>query len=82
MLKEKGKLISISQILLFVIGALYLLESIFIRGMFTNVFLLMAVGIFAVVALIIALIKKELKLAILDIVICLVCFRIFNMLVK
>lgn len=82
MLKEKGKLISISQILLFVIVALYLLESIFIRGMFTNVFLLMAVGIFAVVALIIALIKKEFKLAIIDIVICLVCFGIFNMLVK
>lgn len=82
MLKEKVNLISISKILLFIVGALYLLESLFIRGMFTNVFLLMAVGIFAVIALIIALVKKELKLAILDILICLTCFGIFNFLVK
>lgn len=82
MLKEKGKVISISQVLLFVVVVLYLLESLFIKGMFSNVFLLIAVGIFAAVALIISLVKKEFKLAILDIVICLSCFIIFNFLVK
>lgn len=81
-MKEKGKLILISQILLFIVFILYLLESIFISGMFTNVFLLMGVTIFTIIALIIALIKKEFKLAIVDIAICTVCFCIFNMLVK
>ena len=37
MFNEKGKLIKVSQILLFIVAILYLLESIFIRGLFTNV---------------------------------------------
>ena len=82
MLKEKGKLISTSQWLLFVVGILYLLESIFLRGLFTNVFLLMAVSVFAVVALVIALVKKEFRLSIIDILICLACYGIFNFLDK
>ncbi|WP_455537944.1 hypothetical protein [Terrisporobacter sp.] len=82
MLKEKEKVVSISQILLFLVGILYLLESLFVRGMFTNIFLLMAIAIFAVVALIIVLVKKEFKLAILDILICLCCFGIFNFLAR
>lgn len=81
-LKEKGKLVEVTQILLYVMGILYLLESIFIRGMFTNVFILAGVVIFGVIAAIASFFKKEYKLAILDIVICLVCFIIFNILIN
>lgn len=77
----KSKLILISQIVLFIAGILYLLESIFIRGMFTNVFLLIIVSVLDIIALIIALITKKYRLAILDILICITCFIIFNSLV-
>lgn len=82
MLKEKGKLVEVTQVLLFVMGILYLLESIFIRGMFTNVFILLGVAIFGVIAAIVSLFKKEYKLLVLDIVICVVCFIIFNILIN
>ena len=82
MLKEKGKLIKVSQVLLFIMGILYLLESIFIRGMFSNVYLLLGVGIFGLIAAAVSLIKKEYKLLILDFAICLGCFIIFNILIN
>ena len=82
MLKEKGKLVEVTQVLLFVMGILYLLESIFIRGMFTNVFILLGVAIFGVIAAIVSLFKKEYKLLVLDIVICVVCFVIFSILIN
>lgn len=82
MFNEKGKLIKVSQILLFIVAILYLLESIFIRGLFTNVYLLVGVGIFGLIAAIVSLVKKEYKLLILDVAICLVCFIIFNILIN
>lgn len=54
----------------------------FIRGKFTNVFLLLGVGIFTVIASVVAFFKKEYKLILLDFVICLVCFVIFNILMN
>ena len=81
-IKEKGRLIQISQILLFTTFILYLLESIFIRGLFTNVYLLVGVGIFGFIAVIVSLIKKEYKLLILDAAICVGCFIIFNILIN
>lgn len=82
MFNEKGKLIKGSQILLFIVAILYLLESIFIRGLFTNVYLLVGVGIFGFIAVIVSLIKKEYKLLILDAAICVGCFIIFNILIN
>ena len=82
MFNEKGKLVQVSQVLLFIVGILYLLESIFIRGLFTNVYLLVGVGIFGLVAVIVSLIKKEYKLLMLDVAICLSCFIIFNILIN
>ena len=81
-IKEKAKSIQISQILLFSLAILYLLESIFIRGLFTNVYLLVGVGIFGLIAAIVSLVKKEYKLLILDVAICLVCFITFNILIN
>lgn len=82
MLKKKGKLIELTQVSLFLMVTLYLLESIFIRGMFSNIFILFGVGICGVITILVSLFKKEYKLIILDFVICLVCFIIFNILIN
>lgn len=82
MFKEKGKLIKVTQILLFVMASLYLLESIFIRGMFSNPLVLLFVTIAGIVAIIVSIFKKEYKLILLDFLICLVCFVIFNILIN
>ena len=37
--KEKSPIIKITQIILFITTALYLLESIFLAGLFTNIML-------------------------------------------
>lgn len=47
--------IKISQIMLFVIATFYLLESIFIRGLFTNVYLLLATIIVGIIAIILSI---------------------------
>lgn len=67
--KNKSNAIKITNIILFLITTLYILESIFIRGLFTNVMLAcINIGL-SIVALITSLIKKEYKLAVIDFVI-------------
>lgn len=64
--KNTSNIVKIMNISLFVTTILYILETIFIRGLFTNVILAcvnIAVGI---VTLTISLMKKEYKLAVAD----------------
>ena len=63
---NNSKLVKIMHIILFVITALYLLESIFLRGLFTNPLIALVNIIVAITSMVIALIKKEKKLAIID----------------
>lgn len=74
---NKSKLIKIMHIILFIITGLYLLESIFIRGLFTNPMLACINIILSIITLIIAIIKKENKLAIIDLSILLGTLAIF-----
>ena len=63
---NNSKLVKIMHIILFVITALYLLESIFLRGLFTNPLIALVNIIVAITSMVIAFIKKEKKLAIID----------------
>ena len=56
---NNSKLVKIMHIILFVITALYLLESIFLRGLFTNPLIALVNIIVAIIAMVIAFIKKE-----------------------
>ena len=58
---NNSKLVKIMHIILFVITALYLLESIFLRGLFTNPLIALVNIIVAIIAMVIAFIKKEKK---------------------
>ena len=55
---NNSKLVKIMHIILFVITALYLLESIFLRGLFTNPLISLDNIIVAIIAMVIAFIKK------------------------
>lgn len=78
----KSKLIKIVHIILFIITGLYLVESIFLRGLFTNPLLGLINIILSIISLIIALIKKENKLAIIDLSILLGTLAIFIYLIN
>lgn len=66
---NKSNGIKIMHIILFIITGMYILESIFISGLFTN-FILAGINIaLSIVVLVISLIKKEYKLAIIDFII-------------
>lgn len=56
---NNSKLVKIMHIILFVITALYLLESIFLRGLFTNPLIALVNIIVAIIAMVIAFIKKK-----------------------
>ena len=62
----KSKLAKVIHTILFVITALYLLETILITGLFTNILLACINIIVGIIALIIAIIKNESKLALID----------------
>lgn len=66
---NKSKLVKIMHSILFIITGLYVLESILIMGLFTNPLLALINIIVALIALVIAIIKKESKLALIDLVI-------------
>lgn len=70
------------HIILFVITALYLLESIFLRGLFTNPLIALVNIIVAIIAMVIAFIKKEKKLAIIDLSILIVVSAILTYLMN
>ena len=79
---NNSKLVKIMHIILFVITALYLLESIFLRGLFTNPLIALVNIIVAIIAMVIAFIKKEKKLAIIDLSILIVVSAILTYLMK
>ena len=79
---NNSKLVKIMHIILFVITALYLLESIFLRGLFTNPLLALVNIIVAIIAMVIAFIKKEKKLAIIDLSILIVVSAILTYLMN
>ena len=79
---NNSKLVKIMHINLFVITALYLLESIFLRGLFTNPLIALVNIIVAIIAMVIAFIKKEKKLAIIDLSILIVVSAILTYLMN
>ena len=79
---NNSKLVKIMHIILFVITALYLLESIFLRGLFTNQLIALVNIIVAIIAMVIAFIKKEKKLAIIDLSILIVVSAILTYLMN
>ena len=79
---NNSKLVKIMHIILFVIAALYLLESIFLRGLFTNPLIALVNIIVAIIAMVIAFIKKEKKLAIIDLSILIVVSAILTYLMN
>lgn len=79
---NKSKLTKITHIILFIITGLYLLESIFLRGLFTNPVIALINIIVGIITLVIAIIKKEKKLVIIDLVILLVVSAIFMYLMQ
>lgn len=79
---NNSKLVKIMHIILFVITALYLLESIFLRGLFTNPLIALVNIIVAIIAMVIAFIKKEKKLAIIDLSILIVVSAILTYLIN
>ncbi|CAI3562671.1 conserved membrane hypothetical protein [Clostridium neonatale] len=74
---NKSNWIKIIHVILFIITGMYILESIFIRGLFSNVILACINIILIIVAFIIAFIKKEYKLIIIDFVILSITLLIF-----
>lgn len=66
---NKSKLVKIMHSILFIITGLYILESILIMGLFSNPLLALINIIVSLIALVIAIIKKESKLALIDLVI-------------
>ncbi|MBS4804247.1 MAG: hypothetical protein KIC47_12370 [Clostridium sp.] len=80
--KNKNKLIKIIHIILLITTGLYLLESIFLAGLFTNPILACINIILSIISLIIAIIKKERKLAIIDLSILLGTLAIFIYLIN
>ena len=79
---NNSKLVKIMHIILFVITALYLLESIFLRGLFTNPLIALVNIIVAIIAMVISIIKKEKKLAIIDLSILIVVSAILTYLMN
>ncbi|VYU32492.1 hypothetical protein [Clostridium tertium] len=79
---NKSKLTKITHIILFITTGLYLLESIFLAGLFTNPILACINIILSIISLIIAVIKKESKLAIIDLSILLGTLAIFIYLIN
>ena len=71
--KEKSPIIKI----LFITTALYLLESIFLAGLFTNIMLAALNLLVSAICIIISLIKKEYKLTIIDLVLAIITIVIF-----
>ncbi|WP_294188672.1 hypothetical protein [uncultured Clostridium sp.] len=78
---SKSNSIKITHIILFIVTAMYILESIFIRGLFTNVYLALINMGLSIITLIISAIKKEYKLLIIDFIILIGTVSIFTCLI-
>lgn len=78
---SKSNSIKITHIIVFIVTAMYILESIFIRGLFTNVYLALINMGLSIITLIISAIKKEYKLLIIDFIILIGTVSIFTYLI-
>ena len=76
-LKGKSPIIKISQIILFITTILYILESIFLSGLFTNIMLAFINFIVSAICIIISIVKKEYKLTIIDLFLASITISIF-----
>ena len=81
-IKTNSKLAKVIHTILFVITGLYLLETILIAGLFTNALLACINIVVGIVALVIAIIKNERKLALIDLAIILGTSAIFIFLMQ
>ena len=67
------KKIPFEQWILIIVAIIYLLESIILAGLFTNILLFGITFVVGVVATVVSIIKKQYKCAIIDVLICLFC---------
>ena len=74
---DKSLFIKIMHIILFIVTGLYLIESLFLRGLFTNTLIAIINIILGILTIIITIIKKEKILAIIDLAIIIVVSGIF-----
>ncbi|MTO51054.1 hypothetical protein GMC37_14360 [Turicibacter sanguinis] len=63
----------LEQWIFFIVAILYLLESILLAGLFTNILLLFATLVAGVIVIVISIIKKQWNWAFFDLVTCLAC---------
>lgn len=75
------KLLKLSQCAFMICTLLYLLESLFIRGLFTNIYLFIAALILGCISTIIALIKKAYLFVAIDVTLIMICSLIFFFLI-
>ena len=76
-LSDKSLFIKIMHIILFIVTGLYLIESLFLRGLFTNTLIAIINIILGIITIIISIVKKEKILAIIDLAIIIVVSGIF-----
>ena len=74
---DKSLFIKIMHIILFIVTGLYLIESLFLRGLFTNTLIAIINIILGNITIIISIVKKEKILAIIDLAIIIVVSGIF-----
>ena len=75
--QNKSLFIKIMHIILFIVTGLYLIESLFLRGLFTNTLIAIINIILGIITIIISIVKKEKILAIIDLAIIIVVSGIF-----
>ena len=74
---DKSLFIKIMHIILFIVTGLYLIESLFLRGLFTNTLIAIINIILGIITIIISIVKKEKILAIIDLAFIIVVSGIF-----
>lgn len=81
-LNNAPKSIKLSQYIFIIFVVLYLIESIFIRGLFTNFYLFFSTIILGCISTIIALFKKTYLFAAIDVALIIACFLVFGFLIS
>ena len=74
---DKSLFIKIMHIILFIVTGLYLIESLFLRGLFTNTLIAIINIILGIITIIISIVIKEKILVIIDLAIIIVVSGIF-----
>lgn len=62
-----------AQLVFIVVALIYLLESLFLRGLFSNMLIYFSVLLVGVIVMILSAIRKEFYWMIFDLIVCLVC---------